>query len=245
MGSRLSGGDGMSRLPDPKGFSAHKVEFAKVQRHADDTESLPLEQIEAEFMRFNPDVPRDEILQIVPGWLLETADQADRDLFRAMLRYDARNHTAVTGCFDNQPFNMQIVSYKRRRFMGGKWITRKNTHPNNTPFIRIFTDEQPVTIIEGHHDALTAALLGLDFIMIPTASYRGGIENDEVQGRDLLFIVEDIKAYLVMRRLAEELEPYASGISLKQLRRGEKMDLSDLTEQSKSIQEVRSCLYSI
>lgn len=242
MGGRLYRGDGMSRLPDPKGFTAHRMEFAKIERHADDTESLPLEQIEAEFMRFSPDVPRDELTAFAPGWLLESADQADRDLFGAMLRYDERNHTAITGCYDNQPFNMQIISYKRRRFNGGKWITRKGTHPNGTPFIRIYSDDQPVTIIEGHHDALTAALLGLDFIMLPTASYRGGIAVDEVKGRTLRFIVEDGAAYKTMRRIAEELEPHAGNIELKQLRRGSKMDLSDFAETCRSIEEARSCL---
>lgn len=241
----LFGGGRMSRLPDPKDFAAHRMEFAKVERYADETESLPLEQVEAEFMRFSPTVPRDELTAIVPGWLLESADQADRDLFHSMLRYDERNRTAVTGCYDNQPLNMQIISYKRRRFNGGKWITRKGTHPNSTLFIRIFTDDQPVIVAEGHRDALAAALLGLDLIMVPTASYRGGIQGDEVRGRDLLFIVEDAAAYKTMLRIAEDLEPHANGITLKQLRRGEKMDLSDLTEQSKSIQEVRSCLYGI
>jgi hypothetical protein len=241
----LFGGGRMSRLPDPKDFAAHRMEFAKVERYADETESLPLEQVEAEFMRFSPTVPRDELLQIVPDWLLESAAAADRDLFNAMLRYDERNHTAVTGCYDNQPFNMQIISYKRRRFNGGKWITRKGTHPNGTPFVRIFTDDQPIVIVEGHHDSLTAALMGLDFVMLPTASYRGDLAADEVRGRDLLFIVEDSAAYGTMLRIAKSVETVANEITLRQLRRGEKMDLSDLTEQSKSIQEVRSCLYGI
>ena len=230
-------------LPNPQGFKDYQMQFTAVQRFADEVESLPLEKIEAEYLRFAPTVPEAELAAIAPLWLHEAANHTDRNLFGAMVRYDERNRTAVTGCYRNDPLAMDLISYKRRRFMGGKWITRKGTHPNGTPFIRIFSDDDPVFIVEGHHDALTAVLLGLDFVMLPTASFRGSIDATEIKGRELVFIIEDEPAYKTMRRIAEGLEPHAGSMTLKQFRRGQKMDLSDMAETCRSIDEVRSWLY--
>lgn len=235
----------MSSLPSPADFKNHQMQFAAVQRFGDEDESLPPEQIEKEFDSFAEISFKhhaEELEAIAPKWLFKQADAADLGLFRAMVRYDERNRTAVTGCYRNDPLAMEIISYKRRRFMGGKWITRKATHPNGTPFIRIFTDDKPVVIVEGHHDALTAVLLGLDFVMLPTASFRGSIDAAEIEGRELVFIIEDEPAYKTMRRIAEELEPHAGSVTLKQFRCGLKMDLSDFTETCQSIEGVRSCL---
>jgi len=160
----------------------------------------------------------------------------------AMSKYDNRNQTFVAGCFDNQPFDFKLISYKPRVKDGVKWKTRAGTSPNGTPFVRIFTDEGTVYVLEGHRDALTAVLLGLDFIMIPYAGFRvkePSVLQDEVSDRDLVFIVEDKAAYECMVKVAEYLKVTAKSICLIELRdTEEKVDLSDYVENFNTIQEV-------
>ncbi len=160
-----------------------------------------------------------------------------------MCKYDSKNKTAVVGCFRNSPLKFELISYKRRRFYGKKWITRKGTHPNGTPFIRIYSDDRTVYIVEGHHDMLTAVLLGLDFIMIPTAGFKDAtLIKNEVVGRDVVFIVEDRPAFLCMSKLALAIEEVASSVVLKQLVQGQKFDLSDYVMTKNSIVEVHNGL---
>ena len=234
----------MSNLPSPELYADHSIDFKPVEIDpGNPIDTAALEEDFESFERLDFTKHISELEALCPRWLYTQANKADIDLFLNMCRYDQLNDTLVTGCYDTSDLQFKLISYKRRRFMGQKWRTRKSTHPNNTPFTRIFTDDEPIVVVEGHHDLLTAILLGLDIVMVPTASYRGSINPDEVKNRSIIFIVEDDQCYPVMKRLAEELDPFAKDITLKRFSFDLKMDLSDYTSLHSSIQEAKGGIY--
>jgi|GEM_PF-1002341 len=190
----------------------------------------------------------EEIAAVVPLWAYYQAHNADRALFHHLARYDRYRATLAVACYANKKVEMRFIGYKWRRYhtQDGKtikWMARKGTRPNKEAFIRIYTDDRPVFVVEGHHDMLTAILLGMDFVMLPTASFRGDIGGilEETRGRRVIFLVEDEAAYKAMRPLAEELDAYDPNreIVLTQLERGDKCDLSDFIARFKDIQEAK------
>ncbi len=181
--------------------------------------------------------------ELFPEYLLSQRDDADWQLFLAMSRYDKNHTTFVTGCFNNESYlELKLISYKQRFKDGVKWKTRAGTSPNGTPFVRIYTDKGIIYGIEGNRDALTAVLLGLDFIMLPYAGFRlkePSVLQEEVSDRDLVFIVEDRAAYKCMTKVAGHLKETAKSICLIELSdTAEKVDLSDYVKNFKTIKEV-------
>jgi hypothetical protein len=147
----------------------------------------------------------------------------------------------VAGIFNNDgdDLRFELISYKRRRMGKIKWMTRKGTHPNNMPFVRIYRDDTPIYVVEGHHDMLTAILLGLDFVMLPTAGFRdANIIKNALLDANVVFIVEDERAYHCMFGLALKIEDIARRITLVELSNKQKYDLSDFVMSKNSIEEV-------
>lgn len=134
----------------------------------------------------NPDYKK-EALALSPLWLWSEASKDDLNYFKKLTSFDALNKTIIIKIFNSTG---ELISFKRRRFNGVKWITAKGTKPNKTTIIRILNNEDPIYIIEGHHDALTAILLGINFIMISTSSYRLFNENElqVISSRDVVFL---------------------------------------------------------
>jgi len=229
--------------------SLYKLDSGQTRDRGHTKTSTPLspEQLTREFNGFEPINKNDSrhngaLLELFPSYLIESCDDADWKFFESISRFDRENDTFVAGCFDNQPLAFKLISFKWRYKDGIKWKTRAGTSPNNTPLIRIYTDNETVYVIEGHRDALTAVLLGLDFIMIPYAGFRlnepTALQND-VRGRELVFLVEDKPAHECMTQVAEHLKETAGAISLIGLNEAEKkMDLSDYVQQFNSIREV-------
>jgi len=193
--------------------------------------------------------PREPLEDVIPGWLYKEADKVDKQRFLTMVRYDHDERCLVAGCFDE---DFQLIGYKWRRKNGIKWYARKGTHPNRSVTVRTLrTRPGPLHIIEGHRDALTATLLGLNYVMIPTASFkpteralRAIIQvASECGGRPVKMWAEDKAAYKTMRPLAErlgkslevELDTYPGGGE-------EKVDLADLAYKHKSKLEILKCL---
>ena len=232
--------------------SKHKIDDKDTYGYASisDDNDIPLEQVAKEFntsfvpIDINNPSHKEELFNMSPLWLYKTANEDDLEHFHSMCRYDSKNKTAVVGCFRNNPLKPdELISHKKRRFYGKKWMTRKGTHPNGVPFTRISSDDGTVFVVEGHHDMLTAVLLGLDFIMIPTSGFKNAtLIKNEVAGRDVVFIVEDRSAFLCMSKLALAIEEVASSVVLKQLGQGKKFDLSDYVMTKNSIEEVHNGL---
>ncbi len=182
-----------------------------------------------------------------PKYLIEQADPDDMELFLSMSRFDSKNNTFVVGCFENKSIDFQLISYKYKMLGGVKWRTRGGTSPNRIALVRIYSDNAPIFVLEGHKDSLTAVLLGLDFIMLPYAGYRNSEQVDlqkEVLGRDVVFLVEDEPAYKCMKRVSRPFAETADSIVLKQLGgdTGIKVDLSDYIQQFNNIKEVANAL---
>lgn len=214
-------------------------------------ENMSLVQLKNEFDGFshiNTVNPRhkQEIMSMFPDFLIEQANPDDMELFLSMSRFDSRNNTFIVGCFDNKPMDFQLISYKYKMLGGVKWRTRGGTSPNGTALVRIYSDNDPIFVLEGHKDSLTAILLGLNFIMLPYAGYRNSEPVDlqeEVRDRNVVFLVEDKQAFDCMNKLAKPLSETAKSIVLKQLDSTEtKIDLSDYVQNFSTIKEVRNGL---
>lgn len=239
-------------LPSPAEFKNFEPkQLLSLVTVGEKQDEIPSEILDIEFNKFeridfDNSTHKKELQYMFPGWLLETSHRVDMDLFIIMCRYDKENNTFVTGCFRNDPLDFRLISYKRKWYMGSKWRTRKNTHPNGTPFVRIFTESNIIFVLEGQKDSLSGILLGLDFIMLPYAGYRNSnpVElQKEVAGRDVIFLVEDKAAYECMKRLVPAFEVTANSVVLRQLDgKGNKVDLSDYVHKFNNIQEVISGL---
>ena len=229
---------------DPSLYKLGAIAASRVSVSAQNDE-CPLHIVKQEFNGYEDFNWKDEahkkaFLDIAPQWLYEESSKVDRARFHNMIRHDPDEDCLVSGCYDEE---CNLLSYKHRCRWGMKWVTRKGTHPNSNLFIRILrTRNTPVYVVEGHRDALTAVLLGLNCIMIPFAGFR--LQNPiflitETNDKELIFIVEDEAAYRCMKPIAEQLTLSAKDISIIELgNTGEKLDLSDYIQQFNSIQEV-------
>ncbi len=198
-------------------------------------------EVIAEIWRFDKNsVPIREIEAVAPSWLNDQATDASIDIISDLTCYDAKNRTLVIKIHD---YDGNIISYKRRRFKDGKWVTAYATHPNKQCLVNIKDDSAPIYIVEGHHDFLTAILLGINVMAIPTVSYRTFNDRDlsYLSGRDIVLIpdIDGSDSVESMVALADQIE---DALSLKILKISEilrlmdievpdaKIDLSEVTE---------------
>jgi hypothetical protein len=215
-------------------------------RYSGDVPPISLGQLQKEFDAFEKidrtnHHHKEALLELFPKYLLDTCNKIDWELFMSMSRYDKSRNLFVAGCFDNQPLELRLISYKWRRLDGIKWKTRAGTSPNSTFFIRIFTNSEMVYVIEGHRDMLSAILLGLDFVMVPYAGFRlndPSVLQQEIKNREVVFVVEDESAFKCMSRIAKSIEGYASSITMMSFAKGKRIDLSDYVKIKSSIKEV-------
>ncbi len=209
-------------------------------------QAIPHDQLDQEFNLMNPltfanDNHKKELLSICPLWLYRTADKEDILFFHWMARYCDKNKTLVTRCL-NELYNTVSYKYRRKVDKDGdivKWSTRYNTSPNGSIMHRIHKSTDIVYIIEGHHDMLTAILLGISFIMLPTAGMKYKKEiNDYLMGnQEIIFLVEDKAAYNCMSSIAAKIKDRDS-IELRKINdTDEKKDLSDKIEEFKNKEE--------
>jgi len=237
----------MSKLTPNIDISLFKLDgFDTATYSSSSEEDICLKQLQKEFDTFehidySKQRHKKELLAMFPEWLIENANPIDRELFQFMSRYDKKHNTFVAGIFNNSgdDLRFELISSKRRRVGKIKWMTRKGTHPNNMPFVRIYRDDTPIYVVEGHHDMLTAILLGLDFVMLPTAGFRDAdIIKNALLDANVVFIVEDERAYHCMFGLALKIEDIARRITLVELSDEQKYDLSDFVMSKNSIEEV-------
>ena len=141
----------------------------------------------------NPDYKK-EALEVSPLWLYKEASKESLARFRELVTFDNLNNTIVIKIHN---YLGELISFKRRRFNGSKWITAKGTHPNKQCLInnQALQDEhgnykEHIYIVEGHHDYLTALLLGIDCLMIPTVTYQefNDFEMNMLKNREVVFI---------------------------------------------------------
>ncbi|MDX9742812.1 MAG: CHC2 zinc finger domain-containing protein [Arcobacteraceae bacterium] len=226
-------------------FKNDNVNYSKIEHKTpikEDVINVSSEQLLKEFDRFerlniNNPSHKDEVMNVIPFWLYETAQKEDLELFLYVARYDSYNKTLVAGWYDNQLTDLKIITYKRRRLNGGKWVNKKDTHPNQTIFHRIYDDTKAVYIVEGARDSLTSILLGLNFIAIPTASFKNvELIKEVVKDKEVIFICEDLTGYKAMKSLSEFI-PNSKMVTFVN-NKIDKIDLSDFVMGCNSIDEV-------
>jgi 5S rRNA maturation endonuclease (ribonuclease M5) len=184
-----------------------------------------------------------ELLNVVPKYLVKEAQKEDVALFMSCTRYDNENDTLVMGWYKNSLIDFEMITFKRRRLNGGKWINRKSTHPNSTAFNRIYKDDDVIFIVEGARDALTSILLGLNFIAIPTTSYKNIEEiNSLIKDTDVVVLIcEDMQGYKSMKYLSENIK-VKNSLKTFITNRDEKIDLSDFVMSCNSLKGVLNAI---
>jgi len=225
------------RLPNPKDFNSKTdIPIEEIHRlptvveHDDETLAkirLEVENFDRTLENFDNQAYVKECLELVPKWLREETSATGMQYFWKYTRWDNKNQTLIVVILD---YSGQIISYKRRKYKKGKWITRWNTHPNRQCIMRIDDPTLPVFILEGHHDALSAMLLDFDeeehitfnFIMIPTVSYTtfNDIELKALRGHDVFFLPDlgdKGKSIKGMSKLATQVEPFANHVRVVNL----------------------------
>ncbi len=194
---------------------------------------------------------RKEALSVCPLWVYQQAKPKALELFKSLTTYDFKNNTLVIKIHDYQG---KLISYKRRRFGdSGKWITAKDTHPNKQCLVnnKAITDKDGnflnhIYVVEGVHDYLTAVLLDIDVLMIPTVNYKSFNEYEIsiLKNRDVIFIADyktdDLSGVDVMRTLAKQIGTVSRNAKVFSLPlflesenisfTGDKLDLSEVVE---------------
>jgi len=207
---------------------------------------LDLETLQREFESFEK-IDRDKrehwqaCLELYPEYLLNSCDEEDWRLFTLMNRYDSKHRVFVAGCYEGALEEQNLCSYKHRRIGNIKWKTRAGTHPNSVLAYRIRNQSSPIYFVEGVRDCSAAILLGLDVVMIPTASFRLKSPDQlpgRIEKRKVIFIVEDKQAFKCMSSIARKIERSAGSVLLRQLQQGTKMDLTDYLFINTDIEEV-------
>ncbi len=182
---------------------------------------------------------RTEALAIAPMWVYKSADNASLKLFREFSTFDGS--TIVIKIRD---YNGRLISFKRRRYNGSKWVTAARTHPNKQCLLNI-RDDSPIYVIEGMHDFLTAVLLGVNVLAIPTVNYKKFTDHEIslLKGKDVYFLpdlkIGDLNGVKAMQRLKEQVQMTAKNTKMVNLRKflkendieaDEKVDLSEAVE---------------
>ena len=152
-------------------------------------------------------------LSIAPMWLYKQAQNVDIELFREFTTYDESESSIVLKLHD---YEGKLISYKHRykQFPDRrvKWCSAPKTHPNKQCMVSIpkSSEFHPIYVLEGAHDFLTAVLLGLNVVAIPTIAYRAWTQHELsfFIGRKIVFIPDldpELKGVNCMKILAEQL----------------------------------------
>ncbi len=184
-----------------------------------------------------------EVLAIVPTWVWKHAGKTKINLFRELTTFDQDNKTLVLKIHD---YSGKIISYKRRRFKDRKWDTAYRTHPNSQCIVSIVDDREPVYILEGHHDLLTAILLGINVLMVPTVGYKvfNAHELSVLSGKDVVFLpdmaINNTQSADAMEELYDQAESIAKSVNMISVAKildhanipfdSDKADLSEIVE---------------
>lgn len=132
----------------------------------------------------------DELLKIVPRWLLDEADELDKTAFHNIVRMSGgTNPTAVVLLCDEEGIE-RTMRYRRKEVNGEekKWVAQAGSQ-SSVHYTRIKNNSSFTLIVEGTHDYLTAILCGYSVIAIPSARFK--INNELLQHNLCVFIDDD------------------------------------------------------
>lgn len=189
---------------------------------------------------------RKSALSIAPFWLYRDATEESIGRFKKFTTYDESQKSIVLPIRD---YEGKLISYKHRYFnyRGGekmKWFTSPKTHPNRQCMVSLHaSDSSAIYVVEGARDFLTAVLLGMNVVAIPTVNYKQWNKHEIhfFKGRNVIFIPDydpELKGVCTMETLAEQLYDIAYSINIIDCRKiaqfqdiacnDEKIDISDI-----------------
>ena len=191
-----------------------------------------------------------EALAIAPLFVYKEASRMALKRFHELTAWDSIHNTLVLLIED---YDGLVFSSKHRRKNSIKWCTATGTSPNSQCLINITAPSvNPIFIVEGHHDYLTAVLLSYDevesfnVLMVPTIGYKAftPYEVDLLRGKDVYFLPDlkrgDRAGVEAMRTLVKQLDGVARNTRMTNLHSfltgwdievtGDKLDLSEAVE---------------
>ncbi|BAF70431.1 hypothetical protein [Nitratiruptor sp. SB155-2] len=115
---------------------------------------------------------KEVIDQIMPYELAVACKEEDKKAFLNVVRYDPYHDSIAVKWMDDEGKQIRTIKHRKKRGFEGKWIAYKGTRANANAQIRIKDPLEPVFILEGFHDYLTALLVGINFIVVPFKGYR-------------------------------------------------------------------------
>jgi hypothetical protein len=196
------------------------------------------------------EISEDKAIEVVnrllPFEYYQTAKKEDKKAFFNAVKYDPRQDEVVVATFTPTG---EILTIRHRRYKIKdtiiKWKSLKNTKANYYSQIRITDPQDPIFIIEGTHDYISALLLDINFIALPSKYYKTFKEEELsiFKGKKFDFVVipdldeNTIKELQVIYQpIFTGLNPFARSFSIWNIRKRfnyfkgiEKVkDLSDL-----------------
>ncbi len=244
--------EGLSRIEAIKFLSdAYAIGFDGFTTHTPTAAPVVVEPIRKEIslskydklsklQTFKHEGYRSSALSIVPMWVYQQASKEALTRFKELTMYDDQYRSIVLKITD---VDGKVVSTKHRRKNDIKWCTAKDTSANICLY-DVKPSDVSVYVVEGHRDYLTAILLGLPVVMIPTVNYKTFNEYElSLFTGKLVHFLPDLKrgdraGAKIMTDLANQLDGIASHITINKLSdvlidslgidyQGNKLDLSD------------------
>jgi len=118
--------------------------------------------------------------KLIPVEYFKTAKKESKLAFLRAVKYDPTQNEPVVATFSPAG---EILTIRHRRYKVYdniiKWKSLKNTPANKYTQIRITNPADPIFIIEGTHDYITALLLDINFIALPSKTYKQ-FKNEEL-----------------------------------------------------------------
>jgi hypothetical protein len=228
-------------IGDVSNIQPLKIEAPKVTNNYDTPQIIEAEFNDFDTLSFSNPAHKAELLAVAPLWVYQAADEESKNEFLSLTRYSNKHKSLVIASLNEMG---QIVSYRIRKGVKSKWQARTNAPANAHAYARITEDSgKPIYILEGQHDHLTAILLGIDFIAIPSAGYKPKPEDVELTRGRYLFLIADIDGGAginAMERYATAADGVARVECIIDIRRflysqgienhTEKIDFSDVVE---------------
>ena len=182
-------------LSEVNNIDTYKKEFKPVKR-----ENLSYRQIKAIWDKYkslsslSEEKAKEVINKLIPVEYFITAKKEDKKAFYNAVRYDPRQDEPVVATFTPAG---EILTIRHRRYKTYdtilKWKSLGKTEANKYAQIRI-KNNAPVFIIEGTHDYVTALLLGINFIALPSKNYKT-FKDEELallKGRYDFIVIPDL-----------------------------------------------------
>jgi|GEM_PF-3617796 len=146
-----------------------------------------LENQKENYFTFRNTLFKREALKIAPLSTYKETSKDSIDEFKRLTCLDFKNQSLVLKIFNYQN---EIISYVRESFKNEKWVIASRTEPKTQCYIRIVDEIEPIFILQGYQNQLTAILLNLNFISIPNFDYLefNQIELNNLKNREVIFL---------------------------------------------------------